>query len=171
MKTITALAAAAFLVLPAMGFPEEPSPVSLCKLLENAAAYNHKLVRMTGEVSRNANEFTISDPHCVNPNTVWLEFGGTLGSGVVSCCGVSADAERPSPLVVEGVETAIVRDSALKKFQRMTKRRGKATVTVIGRYFSGREQTLSAGTFWIGYGRLGTASLLVIQQVQDVARP
>jgi len=149
---------------------EEIETVSLCQLLSDPAAFNHKLIQISGQIWRGFEEFTISDENCNNGNTVWLELGGNQGSEVMYCCNVPVDPERPKPLVVEGIETTIVRDKLFRRFQELTKRRGTARATVVGRYFSGEQQTLPGGTFWMGYGHMGMASLLVIQQVVAVDR-
>jgi|KBSMisStaDraftv2_1062788.scaffolds.fasta_scaffold6507564_1 hypothetical protein len=44
----------------------------------------------------------------------------------------------------------------------------EADVTLVGRYFSGSKQTLPGGTFWVGYGQMGFATLLVIEQMKQV---
>jgi hypothetical protein len=152
-------------------FAEEPIKVSVCQLLEEPSRYNHRLIEINGAVSRGFEDFTLSDRRCKSRDTIWLELGGTQGSEVVYCCGVSADAKRKSALVVEGVETRLVVDAMFEKFQKTTMPQrgyGKAEVTLVGRYFSGRKQTLPGGTFWVGYGHMGLATLLVIEQVKQV---
>ena len=153
---------------------EEPQEVSLCEVLGDPAAFNHKLIKISGVVSRGFEDFTLNDKACRNSNTVWLELGGTRGSQVMYCCGDNnVDRKRTTPLVVEGIETTLVEDEILERFERLTNRTksyGKANVVLIGRYFSGKQQTLPGGTFWMGYGHMGMGSLLVIQQVLSASR-
>ena len=167
-KALAALVAILWAVPPALA--QDATAVSLCQLLEDPSAYNHKLIKISGRISRGFEDFTLSDERCDTQQMVWLELGGTVGAEVVYCCNVSAGPDRPSPLVVEGIETTIVRDAQFDTFQVLTKRRGGATATVVGRYFAGTQQRLPGGTFWVGYGHLGMASLLVIQQVIAVDR-
>jgi hypothetical protein len=116
-----------------------------------------------------------NDTACHNDNTVWLELGGLRGSEVIYCCGDNnIDKRRKEPLVVEGIETKLIEDEAFSRFEKLTNKRqgyGEAKVELVGRYFSGEQQTLPGGTFWMGYGHMGMGSLLVIQQVLSVAKP
>src|SRR5262245_38512397 len=82
---------------------EDVAVISLCQLISDPPAYNHKLIQVTGHISRGFEDFTISDESCENGNTVWLELGGTQGSEVMYCCNVPIDPKRSEPLVVEGV--------------------------------------------------------------------
>lgn len=167
LVTIAALVGMSFQCL-----AEDATPVSMCDLLVNPGVYNHKLIEVTGSVSRGFEDFTISDLACKSQNMIWLEFGGTKGSEVLYCCGVTTKPERKDVLVVEGIETSIVRDEILKRFDKLTtgKRASQVRTTIRGRYFSGEKRELPGGTFWMGYGHMGMASLLVIQQVVSVER-
>jgi len=153
---------------------EEPQEVSLCQVLGDPSAFNHKLIKISGVVSRGFEDFTLNDKSCHNTNTMWLELGGTRGSQVIYCCGDNnVDGRRSAPLVVEGIETNLVEDDVFARFERLTNRKrsyGKARVVLIGRYFSGEKQTFPGGTFWVGYGHMGMGSMLVIQQVLVAAR-
>jgi len=171
--TILALVAAATIVLPGPADAETPIAVSVCDLVADPGAYDHKLIEITGDVLRGFESFTLSRSHCAGKNSIWLEFGGTKGSEVIYCCEVSAAPSRPHPLVVEDLETSIVEDEMLKKFDQLTKGPqgyGHAKATLIGRYFSGTKETLPGGTFWMGYGHMGMCTLLVIQQVVAVEK-
>lgn len=150
--------------------PAAPLDVSVCSLLRDPSAYNHKLVRVSGAVSRGFEDFTLSDGAC--PGTagqIWLELGGRVGSGVMYCCGVTDQTRRADPLVVEGVVTTMREDATLERFERLTRSTartyGQAHATLVGVYFAGEKQVLPGGTFWGGYGHLGMFSLLVIEQV------
>ncbi len=172
-RLVLLLAAFACVVLPTIVHAEEPLQLTVCELLAKPGDFNHKLIEISGTVSRGFEDFTLSDSTCHNKNMIWLELGGKQGSQVIYCCGVSADPKRSSSLVVEGIETSIVEDDLFTKFQKLTLPRkgyGLAQVTLVGRYFSGEERKLPGGTYWIGYGHMGMATLLVVQQVKQVAR-
>jgi hypothetical protein len=153
---------------------EEPQEVTLCQVLDDPAAFNHKLIKISGVVSRGFEDFTLNDKSCHNANTMWLELGGTRGSQVIYCCGDNnVDGRRSAPLTVEGIETNLVEDKVFTRFEHLTSTKrsyAKARVVLIGRYFSGEQQTFPGGTFWMGYGHMGMGSLLVIQQVLVASR-
>jgi hypothetical protein len=149
---------------------EDAIRVSFCELASDPATYNHKLIEVAGRVSRGFEDFTLSDEACPSRSEVWLEIGGTKGAEVMYCCNVPVDPERQSPLIVEGIETSVVRDKQLDRFDEITKKRGLAKATIVGRFFSGEEKTLPRGKRWMGYGHMGFFSLLVIQQVLTVSR-
>ena len=53
--------------------------VPLCQLLSDPGAYDHKLIRVTGRVSRGFEDFGLHDPSCPEDKTlttIWLEYGG-----------------------------------------------------------------------------------------------
>jgi len=173
MRIPILLALSLVVCVPCITRAEEPQRVTVCELLANPAAYNHSLIEISGSVSRGFEDFTLSDKDCHNRNMIWLDLGGTRGSRVMYCCGVTTNPKRPGPLHVDGVETTLVEDKNLATFEKLTmphRGYGKARVTVIGRYFSGKEQKLPGGTYWMGYGHMGMATLLVIQQVTDVRK-
>lgn len=154
---------------------EEPQELTLCEILRDPSAFNHKLIKISGVVSRGFENFTLSDDTCRNQNTMWLELGGKRGSQVTYCCGDNnVGMRRNAPLVVEGIETSLIEDDAFNEFERLTKKKqssGQAKVVLIGRYFSGEQKTFPGGTFWVGFGHMGMGSLLVIQQVLIATRP
>jgi hypothetical protein len=149
-------------------------------LLGDPGAYNHKLIRVTGRVSRGFEDFSVHDPSCPKGKIltiVWLEYGGLEPAQVEFCC-VALDApNKPNgkdPLWVEGMETSLLRDAMFVKFERLTThlRRGETIqATLVGRYFSGDNVDLPEGRVsWQGFGPCGIASLFVIQQVSAVGR-
>ena len=75
---------------------EQPLIVTACELKANPVAYNHKLVEVTSFVSYGFADFTLFDPSCPGSQEVWLEYAGTLSSGVMYCCGVTDVRSRPS---------------------------------------------------------------------------
>jgi hypothetical protein len=74
---------------------EQPEKLTVCQLKNDPAAYNHKLVEVTGFVSHGFEDFTIFDPTCPSWPAVWLEYGGKAKSGMMYCCGVTADRHAP----------------------------------------------------------------------------
>ena len=99
MRT-TLLCALTTVILLSASWPagaEDAIPVSLCELLADPAAYNHKLVEISGRVSRGFEDFTLSDEVCHGGNPIWLEMGGAKGAEVMYCCDVPMDPERPAP--------------------------------------------------------------------------
>src|SRR5205085_4356783 len=120
---------------------EEPLKVTLCQLKNDRAAYNHKLVELTGFVSHGFEDFTLFDPSCSSWLDVWLEYGGTQASGTMYCCGVSADRSRPKTLVVENISIPLTVDNQFREFDGMLQRSPDTTLhaTIIGRFLSGRQ--------------------------------
>ena len=149
---------------------EKAETVALCQLVENPAAYNKKLIEVTGVVSHGFEDFTLSAPQCGAPLGIWLEYGGLIGSGTVYCCGGVNVRKRQSPVAVEGIIVPLVQDATFKQFDDIIQQRKVVTLhaTLVGRFFSGIPQESPAGKFWGGYGHLGCCSLLVIQQVLTV---
>jgi hypothetical protein len=132
------------------------------------------LVKVAGDVSRGFEDFTLSGHKCGTKNwAVWLELGGTTGSEVIYCCGVTANPVRDETLAVEGIPTTLQQDKLFNRFQSLTMKRrgyGKAKATLIGRFFSGTQRTFPGGTFWGGYGHMGFFSLLVVEQIVEIHR-
>jgi len=153
--------------LSANAHAEAPVPVTICQLLADPPAYDHKLVRISGSVTFTFENFTLNDDRCQGrTGPIWLEYGGTNGSGAMYCCGVSAKRTRAKPLVVDGVATALVEDSAFQQFDSLLHQAPRPLIqaTLICRYFAGRRQT-SGDNEWGGFGHFGSFTLLVIQQV------
>lgn len=148
----------------------EPEKVTLCRLKNDPAAYNHKLIEVTGFISHGFEDFTLFDPSCSSRFDVWLEYGGTAASGTMYCCGVTAERRRPKQLVVEGIPIPLIDDEQFREFDKLLQRRPDSVVraTIVGRFFSGEQVKYPAGTFWGGYGHMGCCSLLAIQQVISV---
>ena len=147
--------------------------VEFCELVRDPGQFDHKLIRVTGNASHGFEDCTISSDACgKRPTYVWLEIGGRIGTRTTYCCGQTYEDTRQKPLVVEGFETNVINDSALKQFMDVViKKDSQAKVTVIGRFFAGKKSTNPNGTFWSGFGHMGGYSLLVIQQVVSVFNP
>ena len=82
---------------------EKPDKVSLCEITRDPAAYNHKLLEVTGLVAHGFEVFNFFDPICPSSPTIWLEYGGKSKSGTTYCCGVTPDRHRLKELVVENI--------------------------------------------------------------------
>lgn len=149
---------------------QETEKVTPCQLKDDPAAYNHKLIEVTGFVSHGFEDFGIFDPTCPSWPYVWLEYGGTAKSGTMYCCGVTADRSRPKQLEVENLSIPLLDDEKFREFDRLLQRLPDSLVhaTIVGRFFSGRKGDNPKGGFWGGYGHMGCCSLLAIQQVVSV---
>jgi hypothetical protein len=155
---------------------EKPDKVSLCEIARDPAAYNHKLLEVTGLVSHGFEVFNLSDPTCSSSSAIWLEYGGKSMSGTTYCCGVAPDRHRSKELVVEGIRIPLIKDRQFLDFDKLIQppfRSGEtgATVhaTLVGRLFAGQEMHTRNGAFWGGYGHMGCCSLFAIQQVKAVS--
>lgn len=166
------LAAALFVLCASAAAPcQTPEKVSVCRLREDPAAFNHKLVEVTGFVSHGFEDFGLFDPTCKsNGSGIWLEYGGTASSNTIYCCGVTPSRTRPKPLVVEKIRVTLLDDEKFRRFDKMLQRpRGSVVrATIAGRFFAGEQQQWPGGTFWGGYGHMGCCSLLAIQRVVSV---
>lgn len=149
---------------------EERVKISYCELKKDPAAYNHKLIEVTGFISHGFEDFTLFEPACSSYPEVWLEYGGTAASGTMYCCGPTSARSRPKPLVVENIPVELVADERFKQFDKLIQRRPDSIVraTIVGRFFAGQEVKYPRGTFRGGYGHMGCCSLLAIQQVLSV---
>jgi len=152
------------------GSYEEPVKVTVCKLKNDPAAYNHKLVEVTGFISHGFEDFTLFDPGCSSWPPVWLEYGGTTASGTMYCCGVTRARTRPKQLVIEKIPISLVDDERFREFDKLIQRKYDLVVhaTVVGRFFSGEQTQYPSGVFRGGYGHMGCCTLLAIQQVISV---
>ena len=163
----------AVLAGPASEEQSAPVTVSLCDVLADRAAYNHKTIVVAGFVSHGFEDFTFFDPRCPSDAPgIWLEYGGTLSSGTIYCCGVSDARTREAPLTVDGIPVRLTRNANLKIFDALLQKEPDVLVraTIQGRFFSGEKQQWPGGTVWAGYGHFGMFSLLAIENVIAVER-
>jgi hypothetical protein len=147
----------------------EPLAVTPCAVANDPAAYNPRLIKITGFVSHGFEDFTILDPTCSTWPPIWLEYGGTAKSGTMYCCGVTADRSRPKPLEVEGISIPLVDDEHFCDFDRLVQRSPDSIVraAMVGRFFEG--QPKSPGRLYrAACGHMGCCSLLAIQQILSV---
>jgi hypothetical protein len=138
---------------------ETPQPVTVCELKSDPAAYNHKLVEITGFISHGFEDFTLFDPTCPSWPGVWLEYGG----------------KRSREPKVEDIPIPLADNEQFRQFDKLINppfRSGAhgsvVHATLSGRFFSGRQMKYPKGTFWGGYGHLGCCTLLAIQGVKSV---
>jgi hypothetical protein len=152
------------------GSYEEPIKVMVCQLKNDPAAYNHKLIQVTGFISHGFEDFTLFDPNCSSWPPTWLEYGGTAASGTMYCCGVTDARTRPKKLVIEKTPISLVDDQRFREFDGLIQRKHDLTLhaTIVGRFFSGKQIQRPDGVSWGGYGHMGCCSLLAIQQVISV---
>ena len=162
----------AVLFLCALSLAEAPDKVSICKLKNDPAAYGHKLVEIEGFISHAFEDFTFFDPNCPYTPEIWLEYGGTVSSGTMYCCGVSNARSRPKQLAVDGVPIPLIDDERFRQLDRLIHDEADTVVhaTLVGRFFPGERKRSADGKLgnWGGYGHMGCCSLLGIQQVTSV---
>jgi hypothetical protein len=155
---------------------DQPEKITACQLKNDPAAYNHKLVEVTGFVSHDFEDFTIFDPTCPSWPAVWLEYGGKAVSGTTYCCGATAlDRHRRKELIVEDIPIPLKDNQQFREFDKLiqppfrSERNGAVVhATLVGRFFSGRQIKYPKGTYWGGYGHMGCCSLLAIQMIKSV---
>jgi len=159
----------------AVALCQQVEKVTLCRLQEDPAAYNHKLIELTGFVSHGFEDFGLFDPSCParsesSQTSVWLEYGGKASSNTMYCCGVTPSRTRPKQLVVEKIPVTLLDDDVFRRFDEMIQRPRGSTVhaTLVGRFFAGELVKWPAGSLWGGYGHMGCCSLLAIERVVSV---
>jgi hypothetical protein len=156
------------LIVSALASCEEPEKITVCKLKNDPAAYNHKLVEMEGFLSRGFEDFTLSDPNCPYSPEIWLEYGGKVASGTVYCCGPSNNRTRQEQLMVDAISIPLVDDERFLQFDKLIHDQADTVVhaTIRGRFFAGeRSKGADKPGNWGGYGHMGCCSLLAIEQV------
>lgn len=145
--------------------------VSVCHLQADPAAYNRKLVEVSGLVQHGFESFVLSDSKCSGGLPVWLEYGGSVNSNTVYCCGTTPGASRGEILVVDGVTLPLIDDALFHRFDNHI-RGASSEVTfpaaLRGHFFAGKKQPAAGEGFYSNYGHLGCCSLLVIEQVVSV---
>jgi hypothetical protein len=148
---ITPLLALA-LALSAASRAEDAVPVTVCQLLADPPAYNHKLIRIAGSVSFGLENFTLHEDPC--GGDVWLAYGRAR--------------KTHGPLVVEGIATTLVEDSTFQQFDAVVRQplpKPLVHATLVGRYFAGKTSGYPGDKHWGGFGQWDQYTLLVIQQV------
>jgi hypothetical protein len=153
---------------------EEAVKATLCQLKNDPPAYNHKLIEVTGFVSHGFEDFTLFDPNCPAWPAVWLEYGGTLKSDTIYCCGATSGRHRPKDLVIDDIPISLVRDRQFEDFDKAIQppfRPGQhgsiEHATLVGRFFAGQLIGYPKAKEWGGYGHMGCCTLLAIQEVKN----
>jgi hypothetical protein len=171
------LAACAISESIAAASPESESVenADICAVLANPLAYNSKLLRITGSVTRDFETFWIESSKCADFQPLWIEYGGSKpADGPIWHEGPEHPGDDDAPLNVDGVRTSLEADAAFRKFDTLTKslKRGKrARATIIGWVFAaGTYQDDAGNTQETGFGPYGRYSLLVIKKVDAVSR-
>jgi len=161
---------AAVLTVRSAAYCQDSQKVTPCQLKSDPASYNHKLVELTSFVSHGFEDFTLFDPTCPTWPDVWLEYGGTVASGTMYCCGVSNNRSRPQNLEVEKISVPLVDNEPFRAFDKLIQRSPDSVLhaTIVGRFFAGSDGDGPPGSSLRGYGHMGCCSLLAIQQVLTV---
>ena len=155
--------------------PAEPRNVTYCELAKDPAAYNHELLRLTAFVTHGFENFSLTQPNCIDSLkhfAIWIMYGGKAHSDTVYCCpGEGGGETRSEPLLVEGIQIPLISDKVFQQFTDLLKKERDTTVriTVVGRFFAGEKQAANGSTSWRGFGHLGCCSLFVIQRVDQFA--
>lgn len=146
--------------------------VSVCEVVANPGAFDHKLLEVTGFVTRDFEDSILFDPACDSRLSIWTEVGGKGGTGVMYCCGFTPSKVRDKDLVVQGITVPLVVDEAYAHFDKALEKRpygAMVRATLIGRFFSGKKTKYPNGEdAWTGFGHMGCCSLFAIQQVVSV---
>jgi len=156
--------------LTCFGAPEQIVNTTVCELAANPEAFNHKLVKLSGDVTHGYKLFTLSAACKPNLSSIWLSYGGLVSPPSIFNPH-QMDTPRSQQLVIEGIPTTLVDDALFKKFGNLVSGlsdRPQAKGTLIGRYFAGHPQQVAEYKIWKGFGPLECCTLLVIQQVVAV---
>jgi hypothetical protein len=157
-----------WLLSASQGHCEDATSVSVCDLEANPAAYDHKLIRITGQVSFGFEHFSLSSKECGKKvPDIWLAYGGTLKDGAIPN---GREPRSEQPLTVEGITTHLIEDSPFHSFDALIHKplpnggSNSLKATLVGTYFAGTPGTYGIKE-WRGFGMWGMYSLFVIQQV------
>ena len=143
---------------------------TVCQLQSAPENYQHKLVEVTGFVSRGFEDSLLFDSQCPKGEPVWVDYGGTAGTGVIRCCAVVPTRRREVAVSIDGIAIPLVEDAAFREFDRLLQIPPDRVVhaRLIGRFFASSTRRTAAGEEHVGYGHIGCCSLFVIQQVLSV---
>jgi hypothetical protein len=123
---------------------EAPVKASVCKLKADPAAYEHKLVEVTGFVMTGGREdFDLFDPACPDDRDIKLNDDGAT---------------------IEGIATRLIDDARFKQFSDLLYRRGNrvAHATIVGHFFAEKEEQYPNGF------RRKTRNRLAIERIVSV---
>lgn len=147
--------------------------VSLCQLFNDLGAFHHKSIEIEAFASHGFEDSSIFDPGCgARYSGIWMEYGGTSGTGTTYCCDVPPEKTRPAILTVEGIPLPLLENDNFKILDALLhKDRGRVVrATLRGTFFAPKQARLgnSGPTEWGGFGHMGCCGLFVIQEVVSV---
>lgn len=152
---------------------EPPIKTTLCEIKKDPLAFNKKLVEVSGYGTFGFEDSMFEDPTCFEHSDgpgVWMEYGGTVSTDTMYCCGFSPSNTK-KPLTVQDIPVPLVEDEQFKRFDTMLhskqpKKDVSVRATVRGRIFVAQSK-IAQISFW-GYGHMGCCMLLAIEQVVSV---
>ncbi len=100
MKQIAAVFAILFPCL-CFAVPEHIVSTTLCELASNPDAFNHKLVKLSGDVTHGYRLFTLAATCKPNLSSIWLSYGGLINPPALF--NSQQGNARSQRLVVEGI--------------------------------------------------------------------
>ena len=150
--------------------PESVLNVELCDLMRDRPKYDHKRVQLRALISHGFEDFSLFDPMCEADGPIWLEYGGSEGSGTIYCCEETLAVRKKESLEIDGIRVDLVEDAQFKALDELIQSESETTVraTLVGRFFAGQKWEGPKETRWVGYGHMGFYSLLAIERVISV---
>jgi hypothetical protein len=155
--------------------PSLPQVVSLCDILKDPKAYDHRNVQFRGYITSEFEDFTVDDSACPAKwgSGVWLMFGGDVDCPTPSTVN---DIGRPKGKNVrfDGVEYPLIKDDNFELFHRsITARKNmksvyKVSAVLEGTFIAGRVEDKLGHKTKPGYGHMGCCHLFIIHQTSDV---
>lgn len=126
---------------------EVPVKATVCQLLADRKAWDHKLVEVSGFASHGFEDSGFSDPECSGSRfELWMEYGGKESTGTMSTVS-NYDRTRPKPAVVEGIAVPLVEDALFHRFDDFLHQNSRTGTsvhgTVIARFFAGEPPVLA----------------------------
>jgi len=114
---------------------EFPTKVTACQIMTDPAAFDHRLVEVSGRVSLGFEEFNLYPVgDCATRTSIWLGIGGT---------------DDGKQAIIEGVPVELAGDTKTKEFVQVIESDG-GTTTLIGRFLPVRSTPLAPGHSGVG---------------------
>jgi hypothetical protein len=160
------------------GFAQStPQIGSACDARKDPAAFDKKVVKLSGVISLSFEDFSFTSKDCGDaPTAIWLIFGGDVATPTDST--VNDTSRKPGvDLEIGGTRYPIVKDANFRRFMALltaATRDGKPvyqlTATLTGTFLAGEKSKRGddGRTYFRGYGHLGCCSMLIISKVEDV---
>jgi len=152
---------------------------TLCEIKSHPEKFEHVYVEFTAIATHGFEDSMVESHDCIwavngNPG-VWMEFGGTVGTETMYCCGTAAKPARPEELKIDGIDLPLVDDDIFRTFNarlhpkhdRPTQDSDAVSATMRGTIFA-RQGQQKWQPKWEGYGHMGCCMLFVVQQVTFV---